>query len=436
MLRNKNKILYTLIFALVSFSLSAEDGSYTSYSPYSVFGVGNIFKQGTIVNKTMGGVGLATRDNSYINYLNPASLTARDSLAFMLDFGLNQRNTLYKQGSKTAVNNIFNVNNFVISFPIYKSSAMAVGITPFSSFGFNFNKSLTDNELLANDLYGVYNYKGVGGFYKLFLSAAATFWDRFSVGVEGIYYFGSFEKNTSLDFSSETVKNIRTEQKFNLRANSVKIGLQYKEKIKGLDFIWAATYRVSARIRGNYEYKKYSIISNKVDDIETIKPENVKPYKARIADETGLGFSISKAKHWSVELNYLMSGWKYSHVNNLPTFANTVSKFSITNSHSVRAGFQITPNINDIRYYFRRCTYRGGVYYNRDYFMLDNKGVNTFGMTLGMTLPILNLRNGITIGLDLGQRGNVLNNNIVERYLNFNVALNLADIWFRKQRYN
>ena len=79
-------------------------------SPYSIFGVGNISKEGTAFNKSMGGVGIATRNKRFINYLNPAAVTARDSLSFMGDFGLSQSNTVFSQGDIRSAKNTFNLS--------------------------------------------------------------------------------------------------------------------------------------------------------------------------------------------------------------------------------------------------------------------------------------------------------------------------------------
>ena len=43
-------------------------------------------------------------------------------------------------------------------------------------------------------------------------------------------------------------------------------------------------------------------------------------------------------------------------------------KFSGVATNSVRAGFEIVPNRNDIRYYYRRMSYRVGAYYDESYY--------------------------------------------------------------------
>ena len=94
MIRKIEKILLLSVFLIIGVLVHAQDGTYGAYSPYSIYGIGDLSKQGTAFNKGMGGVGVAMRNRRFINYLNPAAVTARDSLSFMADFGLAQSNNL------------------------------------------------------------------------------------------------------------------------------------------------------------------------------------------------------------------------------------------------------------------------------------------------------------------------------------------------------
>ena len=139
MIRKIEKIFLLSLFLIICSVATAQDGTYGAYSPYSIFGIGDISKEGTAYNKSMGGVGIASRNNRFINYLNPAAVTARDSLPFMADFGLQQSNNIYKQGDIRSAHNTFNIYDFVMSFPIWRSSAFMVGITPYSDVGYDFS---------------------------------------------------------------------------------------------------------------------------------------------------------------------------------------------------------------------------------------------------------------------------------------------------------
>jgi len=140
---------------------------------------------------------------------------------------------------------------------------------------------------------------------------------------------------------------------------------------------------------------------------------------------------------WMMELDYLRSDWSKTGMDQVTGFKNVgTSSFSVTNSQSVRFGMEYVPNRSDIRYYYRRCAYRMGAYYNQDYYKIDGNMVNSAGVTLGVTLPVFRWYNGVTLGVDLGQRGNVKGNMVRERYANFTIGFNIFDIWFQKPRYD
>ena len=179
MIKGVKRILTLSIFVITSICASAQNGTYSGYSPYSVFGIGNICKEGTAFNKSMGGVGIATRNKRFINTMNPAAVTARDSLSFMGDFGLTQGNTVFSQGDLRSAHNTFNISDFVLSFPIYKSSAFMVGITPYSDLGYDFSNVITDQTIIGHTGNITYDSYGVGSVYQIFAGAGATFWKDF-----------------------------------------------------------------------------------------------------------------------------------------------------------------------------------------------------------------------------------------------------------------
>ena len=162
--------------------------------------------------------------------------------------------------------------------------------------------------------------------------------------------------------------------------------------------------------------------------------------KIGFADEIGVGLSVKGGENWMVEFDYLRSNWSKSGFENTAGFAVSGSSvFSSTVSQSFRAGFEIVPNRNDVRYYLKRCTYRAGFYYDQSYYKLDGNNVNSMGITFGMTLPIAPLsriHNAVTLGVDLGQRASTRNNMIRERYARFVVSFKIHDIWFQKMQYN
>ena len=148
-------------------------------------------------------------------------------------------------------------------------------------------------------------------------------------------------------------------------------------------------------LRGYSTDYKYAVQSSMTDtlryNVGVLKDEGM-----NFGDELGIGVSIRSGERWSAEFDYVRSDWRSSGMDKAPGFSTVgTSTFSSSVSQSFRAGFEIVPNRNDIRYYFRKCAYRAGVYYDQAYYKLDGNNVNSLGLTLGITLPVFRLYNGL-----------------------------------------
>ena len=437
MIRKIERLLLLSVFLIISVSVYAQDGTYGAYSPYSIYGIGDISKEGTAFNKSMGGVGVATRNRRFINYMNPAAVTARDSLAFMADFGLAQSNTVFKQGNVRSAHNTFNIYNFVMSFPIYRSSAFMVGITPFSDVGYDFSSVETDPDIIGNTGNISYDSFGTGSVYQAFVGAGVTLWKNLSLGAEAIYYFGNIDKVTNMDYSNSSYRSLNSGSDLMVRGVTGKFGIQYEQKLGGnVSMTIGATYRMGTDMKGystNYRYANQSSVTDTLKfSVDTLGKSGM-----RFGDELGIGIALKGGEKWMAEFNYIRSDWSTSGFDSASGFAvSGGSVFSSTVSQSFRAGFEIVPNRNDIRYYLKRCSYRAGVYYDQAYYKLDGNNVNSVGITLGVTLPVFRWYNGLTLGVDLGQKSSSrVPGMIRERYAKFVIGFNIHDIWFRKVQY-
>lgn len=436
MIRRIERVLLLSVFLIISISVSAQEGTYGAYSPYSVFGIGDLSKEGSAFNKSMGGVGISTRNKRFINYTNPAAVTARDSLSFMADFGLEQNNKIFTQGDLRSGHNTFNIHNFVMSFPIWKSSAFMVGLTPYSDVGYDFSSIETNPDIIGNTGNISYDSYGTGSVYQAFLGAGVTFWKKLSVGAELIYYFGNLDKVTNMIYTDESYRSLNSGSELTVRGVTGKFGLQYEQKIAGnVSMVLGATYRLGTGMKGYSKNFRYADQSSVVDtlkySVDTLASSGI-----RFGDELGLGITLKGGDRWSAEFNYIRSDWTRSGLDKSPGFASVgESVFTATASNSFRLGFEIVPNRNDIRYYFRRCAYRAGLYYDESYYKLDGHTVNSMGLTLGITLPVYRLHNGISLGVDIGQKASTRNNMIRERYAMFVIGFNIHDLWFIKNQY-
>ena len=355
----------------------------------------------------------------------------------MADFGVEQKNTIYRQGDLKSANNTFNIHNFVMTFPIYRSSAFMVGLTPFSDVGYDFSSVEENQDIIGNTGNISYYSRGTGSVYQTFIGAGVTFWKRLSLGAEYIYYFGNIDKITRMDYLNTSYRSVRTGSELAVRGSTGKFGIQYEQKLGGdVSMIIGATYRMSAGMKGystNYRYAtQSSVLDTLQHNVDTLAYSNLS-----FADEIGVGISLKGGDKWHAEFNYLKSGWQNSGLDKAQGFSAVGDyKFSATASQSFRVGFEFVPNRNDIRYYMRRCAYRAGAYYDQAYYKLDGNNVNSMGITLGMTLPVFRWYNGLTVGVDFGQRSSMVEGAVRERYAKLAIGFNVHDIWFQKPRYN
>lgn len=429
-----------IIAALLCASVSsrAQSGAYNAYTPYSMFGVGDLSQQGNTYSKSMGGTGIASRNRKVINTLNPASVTARDSLSFMADFGVVQNNRIYRQGDQKSANNIVNVNDFAISFPVYKSSAMMLGLAPYSSVGYGTGAYITDPEIIGHTGNITTSSSGQGALYQLFAAAGVTFWKRLSLGAEVIYYFGGIDKTSKLNFAGSTYNGITSGYDISLNGTAGKFGIQYEQPVGRLTLGLGATYKTSANLRGyidDYMLSAGSLMTDTLRFNSDTLANN--PGKARLAGELGIGISLRQGERWRAELDYTYSDWTSSGMDKVTGLCHSGSKtFGTTSAQSFRLGMEFVPNVNDIRYFYKRWSYKAGAYYNKEYYKLDGNAIGSAGITLGVTIPVFKGYNGVSLAVDLGQRGSLSDNLIRERYVNFTFGLNAFDIWFQKHRYN
>lgn len=427
MLGKKISLVLVALLLAVPCALAQTDGTYGGYSPYSVFGVGQLHQSGTGWNRGMGGVGIAARSNRFVNILNPAAVTARDSLSFMSDFGLNGRMSVFSDGSKKSVNTLLNIDDFVISFPLWRHTAMMVGIRPVSDVGY----SITSSRIDPDSGKQTFVSGGNGGIYQAFAGAGVTLWNRLSLGAQFNYQFGNIAKTASTTYAESSYRNFQEGDSLRISNLGVKFGLQYAQKLAGKSSLTlGATYQLSTGIRGSSVH-----YSEKGSFDRERTPLDLKDQNLRMGSELGIGLAYNFGDKFLAEFDYTRSDWSGSGLDKVPGFSNNGDvPFAPSVGQSFRVGAEFTPNRSDIRYYLRRCTYRAGAYFEQSYFTVGGKHIDTAGITLGVTLPVFRWYNGLSLGIDLGQRG-LGGAAVKEKYFGFNIGFNVFDIWFQKHSY-
>ena len=71
----KNTLIKLVVAAAVMlpYAVSAQTSSINAFSPYTMYGIGEINTPGTLPMRSMGGAGVAMRSTGTVNLLNPAA---------------------------------------------------------------------------------------------------------------------------------------------------------------------------------------------------------------------------------------------------------------------------------------------------------------------------------------------------------------------------
>ena len=270
----------------------------SAYSPYSLFGFGDMLRLGTSYNQSMGGIGIADRNVRYINILNPAAVTAREQKSFMMDFGLENRNTLYQSGTARSANNTFNMHHIVATFPIATHSAFKVGLMPISSVAYDFQSKENSDALLSEVGDIKYERTGRGGIYQAFLGAGVTLWHRLSLGAEAQYYFGKINRSSNADFlSSASYRTLLTGWDYNISCFGGKVGLQYTQPLtNALSAVVGVTYDIATPLRGHETRYAIGEGSSKNRSRTTASPPNWAPASRCATPTSGWSVSTTRAR--------------------------------------------------------------------------------------------------------------------------------------------
>ena len=142
-----NKNIISLLLAAVAVCLpvmvSAQTSSINAFSPYSMYGIGEINTLGTLQMRAMGGAGVAQRLPSSVNTLNPASYSSTMQRSFLFNFGVDgavykNQQTIYsgntQRDAKTGYGS-FNFHEIAIQFPLARGLGLGLSLNPYSSVG-------------------------------------------------------------------------------------------------------------------------------------------------------------------------------------------------------------------------------------------------------------------------------------------------------------
>ncbi len=423
-----NKKIYIIVVIIILLTFFRVEAQYPINSPYTRFGLGDISLTGFGMNSALGGTAIGLRSSNQINYLNPASYSAQDTLSFIFDFGLTGSiRNLYSEDEQMTYRNL-NIDHIAVGFPITKWLGTSIGITSYSKVGYNI---LLEGTLNASE-YQIF-HEGNGGLNRFFIGSSVRIGNNFSIGGNLSYIFGSITRNKRVILLEGGSAETKYTDKMVLGDVLFSIGVQGFKTINNNSFVVGLTIDNETKINGEYTsfiYNQYLNIRDTIDYQENTKGSVLIPMRI------GVGFSYNYKDKLLIAFDYITQDWTKADI-----FG---SNESLSSSNSLRVGLQYTPVplTQVIRSaYWKRIKFRIGGYYTDSYLKLNENQLNDFGMTFGVGLPWKNEKrlfanSSFNLSYQLGQRGSLENGLLKETYHILSVGFTLYDFWFIKPKYD
>ncbi len=430
----KRLFLLASIIALAYINSFSQD---VTNSPYTIFGIGDISRNGFNNSKAMGGIATGLRVNNQVNYMNPAAISAQDTMSFIFDVGINGISKNMKSNLTSTNFDDFAFDHLTMSFPIKRWWFAGIGITTYSKIGYNIQQV---GEYAPNDTVNMhYDFYGNGGLNQLFLSNSFKIIDNLSLGVNVNYLFGSIEQYNMVYSDISSYTTVITDD-ITLKKMTFDVGLQYHNTFSekyfytiGLTYSNKSVFESKKRntvLNTNYNWTDVNIvdyIATYDQYIDTVKSSVDNNFKVELPARYSIGFTTGIKNKLTIGIDYSYQDWSDIESLNVSDNFGTDETFNF--------GLEYIPNKYSLKNYFKHINYRAGAFLNNSYLKLNGKQIKNYGITFGLGFPIANQKTSLNLSCSFGKRGTTDHNLIEENYMAFGVNLTLYDFWFIKRKF-
>ena len=423
---NIHKVIFTSAFICAVFIANAQ---VKISSPYSVYGIGNLYGVSSQMNMAIGGTATAFSSPFFINPANPASYMSLDSNSFVFDGAFNLRSSKLMTTEETQKTKFGTLSNLYFGFPVTKWWRASAGVMPFSQVGFE----MQGDQVIDNIGEVLTTYSGNGGLNEAYLGSAFSPVKNLSLGLNMAYLFGNIIKERSTAFP-DSAAYVNTMLRSTARLNKLNFdfGLLYRFDMKEGKFGQIGlTYRPKQTIDGRAEKIAYSYTydynQNKEEIIDTVSYIVGNDDEVILPTSYGVGFLIGNANRWMATADFNWQKWsEFRYLGNNPGLKDNL-RFSI--------GGQYRPSAVDIGKYYERIYYRAGFRFEQSYLQKEDTRLKDIGISFGVGLPTKKSRSTMNLAVEIGTQGTTELGLVKENYIRVTFGAALQERWFLKKRY-
>lgn len=425
MLRKFKTILLLFCMAVGLCEITAQN---EISQPYSGFGVGIVNKSSNGILNGMAGTSYAMQNPYYINFRNPASYVAFDSLSFVADAAVSiYSSALSTSRVSTAQHNDYARPDYItIGLPVTRHWRTSVGIYEFSRVGYD----MVDSKTFDNIGTVSYEYASHGGLNQLYWGNAFKICKGLSIGLNASYMFGSIYNTRNISFDGSNFSNSYINDAFHTDGIYLTGGLQYFFNIKENHRIGiGATYSNTAYtwVRENLLINYYSGPFSPVTTYDTVLSDNSKKGSVTIPQSVGGGLSYTFKEKFTVAADVTWQNWdRYQFMGKTDSLKDAIT---------ASLGAQYIPDPLSTKF-LKRMSFRAGAKYSTGEIFLRNKPIQEFGVCIGVGIPLttFNTHSTLNVLFEYGKMGTLVNDLVKQNYFRFSLNFTLQEKWYQRMK--
>ena len=406
-------------------------------SPYSQYGLGLLNEQSSGFNRGMNGLGLGFREHNQVNYLNPASYSAIDSLTFIFDAGLSGQLTNFSENGQRINAKNADFEYAVAGFRVFKHVGVSFGIVPFTNVGYNYSIS----DFLDGDRNTTYTntYNGSGGIHQVYVGAGWEFVKGLSVGANIAYLWGDIDRSVVNSYSDGYINTLSKYYTATVSNYKLDIGLQYSFNLNKKNAVAVGlTYGLGHKLNADPTCMVISTNSNTgVADTTSFTVNN----GFELPTSYGAGLMWNHNNKLKVGADFTLQKWGgikypvYRVINDEQSYELTDDYYS--DRYKVTFGGEFCNNEMS-RSFFDRVRFRAGVSYATSYYKINGlDGPDEISASIGFGIPIINAYNNRSF---LNVSGQWVHSSakgmLTENTFRINVGITFNERWFMKWKVN
>ena len=461
-----NYLIFSVVLLLVSLISYSQENS-----PFSRYGLGDIYPQASIASRAMGGLTSTVTSTQFINTVNPASYGSLGLVTYDFALSIDARTLL----SKTPVEK-YSSTNFIPSYlqlgmPLTKAgkrngAGLVFGLRPATRI----NYSVEEGSRIFYDSLGTSDslhqlYEGNGGLNQVFLGIGKTWKNKnnpnnsISIGFNAGYGWGTKFISNKTDFPSDSsyenwYRSNATDSthywgmflnpgimaSFTLKETTDPISKLKNSYVLAIGGSGTLEQNLNASrdlTRQTFFYKE----DGGIVVVDSVYEGNTNHGKINVPFNFNGGLMLNKmisngpfvVKKWGIGVDYNFAPWSKYRYYGEPDRVN--------DSWFLRAGIEFSPSPLSNKGVFANGMYRLGYYNGKEYQNADGNGYKVQAFTFGYSFNLRKYHSYdkqftmINTALEFGKRGSSVNN-VTENFFKISLGLSLSDIWFIKRKYD